>query len=670
MQRQGQRHLQDGAPQALLTDEASHSHHPVTILLGLGTMPAPGSIEPRYRDALGRVRHVSAETMRRVQAALGESASARDAVRVVRPRQRVAFEEPADLLLESGTRESLPAARGRSRLPMDVPLGYHTVELLESGRRVPLIVAPDKCHLPAGLRIWAWAVQLYSLRSRRSWGMGDFRDLAAFAGVAQRQGSRLLLVNPLHAASPTIPQQPSPYSPTTRRYLNPLYLACESIPGARALPQITQLVAAGRTLNEQPLIDRDGIFRLKMRALQALYATFEGDPDFDAFLTAEGAALTEYATFSVLAEEFGGSWRGWPARYRSPRSADVRRYAAANAAGVRFHQWIQWHLDRQLRHAASFVPIMQDLPIGMDPQGADAWAWQDVLAEGIHVGAPPDEFNTQGQNWGLPPFIPARLKAAAYRPFVETIRGTMRHAGGLRIDHVMGLFRLYWIPEGLSPAEGAYVRNGAEDLLAIIALESVRAGAIIVGEDLGTVEPRICDQLAAANVLSYRLFWFESGGDPSRYPERALTAITTHDLPTIAGVWSGSDLEAQRRLGLNPNADGMRQMRDRLVRTTRSNERTPVREVIRRTYALLARAPSVVVTATLEDATATEARPNMPGTIAEWPNWKQPLAKGLEALSRDPQTVAIAAALGSRTRTRASRRARRRHPGKPLNGDA
>jgi len=284
---------------------------------------------------------------------------------------------------------------------------------------------------------------------------------------------------------------------------------------------------------------------------------------------------------------------------------------------------------------------------------------EDVLAHGVHVGAPPDEFNTKGQDWGLPPFIPARLKAAAYRPFIETIRGTMRHAGGLRIDHVMGLFRLFWIPEGASPAQGAYVRNCADDLLAIIALESVRAQAIVVGEDLGTIDPGIREQLMGANMLSYRLFWFESDDDPASYPERALTAVSTHDLPTIAGVWSGSDVEAQRRLGLNPNEDGMRQMRERLLRATGSNERTPVREVIRRTYTLLARAPSVVVTATLEDAMATEARPNMPGTVSEWPNWKQPLPKRLEVLARDPHTNALAAALGSRTRARSGPTRRR-----------
>jgi 4-alpha-glucanotransferase len=307
---------------------------------------------------------------------------------------------------------------------------------------------------------------------------------------------------------------------------------------------------------------------------------------------------------------------------------------------------------------------MQDLPIGIDPEGADAWAWQDVLAQDVHVGAPPDEFNTKGQDWGLPPFIPARLKAAAYRPFIETIRGTMRHAGGLRIDHVTGLFRLYWIPEGHSAADGAYVRNHAEDLLAIVALESVRAGAIVVGEDLGTVDPRARARLMDANVLSYRLLWFEND-DPSKYPERALTAVTTHDLPTIAGLWTGSDLEAQRRLNLNPNEAGIVQIRDRLARATRSDTRTPVREVIRRTYALLSRAPSVVVCATLEDATATEARPNMPGTVTEWPNWSQPLPMQLEALVRHRHVNAIAEALAARRPVRSSGRPRRRVTTKP-----
>jgi 4-alpha-glucanotransferase len=624
-------------------------------------------LERRYRDALGHMRQVSPETIRRITDALGTDESDREVVRVIRAGDRMTFDEPADVILENGSRESFELTRRggsvRWTLPRDLPLGYHAVELMRTGRRQSLIVAPRRCHLPDGMRIWAWAVQLYAARSRRSWGIGDFGDLARFAATSRDQGCRLLLVNPLHAATPAVPQQASPCSPTTRRYLNPLYLAVDAVPGARDLPEFETLMRRGEGLNALPFIERDRIFRLKMRALAALHRRFTSDWDFDGFVAAEGASLREYATFCVLAETYGGSWQRWPAKYRHPHSPHVRRFADAHQPRVQFHQWVQWQLDRQLRRAASFVPVMQDLPIGIDAEGADAWAWQDVLAKGIHVGAPPDEFNTKGQDWGLPPFVPGRLKAAAYRPFIETIRGTMRHAGGLRVDHVMGLFWLFWIPEGMSPADGAYIRNAADDLLAIVALESERARAIVVGEDLGTVDPRARRQLAAANVLSYRLLWFEKD-DPSTYPEASMAAVTTHDLPTVAGLWTGSDLEAQRRLGVNPNEDGTREIRDRLARITGADARTPVREVIRRTYACLSRTPSAVVAATLEDAAAVEPRPNMPGTVDAWPNWTQPLPISLEALARSRHAAAIAAVLSARNsmprRASATRRRRRR----------
>jgi 4-alpha-glucanotransferase len=621
-------------------------------------------IERRYKDALGKMRRVSADTLEKVRAALDDDTSGEETVRVVRAGKAIAFNGPADLVLENGSRESLQVFRAggsrgqvRSRVPRDVPLGYHSVELHDSGRRVSLIVSPGRCHLPPGLRIWAWAVQLYAARSRRSWGIGDLGDLARLAEWSRTRGCGLLLVNPLHAASPVVPQQPSPYSPTTRRYLNPLYLSMHALPGARDLSNFDELVRAGTRLNHALFIDRDRVFRLKMRALAGLYRQFAGDPDFDRFVTAEGASLREYAGYCALAEEHGGAWRRWPSKYRDPRSSDVRRFVDARADRVRFHQWIQWHLDKQLERAAHIVPVMQDLPIGIDPEGADAWAWQDVLAHNISVGAPPDEFNTRGQNWGLPPFVPGRLKRAAYRPFIETIRGTIRHAGGLRIDHVMGLYRLFWIPEDMEPSEGAYVRNAADDLLAIIALESERAQAIVVGEDLGTVDARAREQLMAAGVLSYRLLWFEQG-HPSTYPEQALAAVTTHDLPTIAGLWTGVDLEAQRRLHLNPNEAGTLEMRQRLARLTRSEDDARVPDVIKRTYGVLSRAPSVIVAATLEDAAAVETRPNMPGTVTEWPNWSQPLPAPLETLLGNRACADIARTLG-RGRIRKSRPAPR-----------
>lgn len=615
-------------------------------------------IERTFEDALGRRRRVPSGTLDRLRRALG-SEPPHDRVRVIRPGERLDCNEASELILEGGSRERLREVRvahtrrRRWRVPSDAPLGYHTIEGLESGRRIALIVAPPRCHLPEDLRIWAWAVQLYSARSTRSWGIGDFGDLARFARRAAKQGCGMVLVNPLHAATPVLPQQPSPYSPTTRRFLNPLYLSVQEVDGARALPDLDRLAAQGAALNPRPLIERDTIFPVKMRALERIFARFGGSDDFDAFLRLEGPSLQEYASFCVLAERFGGNWHRWPSACRDPRSPSVRRFAADHATRIRFHQWLQWQLDRQLRQAAAFVPVMQDLPIGIDPNGADAWAWQDLLAQGVHVGAPPDEFNTKGQNWGLPPFVPARLRQAGYAPFIETIRGTMRHAGGLRIDHVMGLFRLFWIPDGASPADGAYVRNDADALLAIVALESHRARAVIVGEDLGTIDARARERLTAMGLLSYRLLWFEKD-DPQTWPLQALAAVTTHDLPTVAGLWTGSDLDAQRQLHLHPNEAGLQEIRDRLASTTRSTGRTRTDDVIRRTYARLARAPSAMVAATLEDAAAVETRPNMPGTVHEWPNWSRPLPATLETLMRRRSTMSIA-----RTLARGRRRTRR-----------
>jgi 4-alpha-glucanotransferase len=302
---------------------------------------------------------------------------------------------------------------------------------------------------------------------------------------------------------------------------------------------------------------------------------------------------------------------------------------------------------------------MHDLPIGVDPGGADAWAWQDVLAMDATVGAPPDLYNTRGQDWGLPPFVPHRLAAVGYEPFVQTIRANLRHAGGLRIDHVMGLFRLYWIPRGMSPTEGAYVRYPAEDLLAILALESHRAGAVVVGEDLGTVEDGVRGRLRAHRVLSYRLVWFEEAR-PARFPRLAMAAVTTHDLPTVAGLWTGADLAAQQALGLQPNEEGLRAIRRRVRRLTRLPADAPVEQVIERTYRLLGEAPSVFVTATLEDACATPDRPNMPGTVGEWPNWCLALPSPLEDLERRLLPGAIAAALGGKRGPTAPPRSRRR----------
>ncbi|HUR23937.1 MAG TPA: 4-alpha-glucanotransferase, partial [Acidimicrobiales bacterium] len=297
--------------------------------------------------------------------------------------------------------------------------------------------------------------------------------------------------------------------------------------------------------------------------------------------------------------------------------------------------------------ASADIGVMHDLAVGVDPAGADGWLWQDQLALDMAVGAPPDEFSLQGQSWGLPPFDPWRLRSAGYQPFIQTIRATLGHAGGLRLDHVMGLFRLWWIPRGASPAEGAYVRYCSDDLLDIVALECHRAGAYAVGEDLGTVEDHVRSELANRGVLSYRLVLFEDAA-PAEYPVQALAAVTTHDLPTIAGLWTGSDLADQKRIGQAPNEEGIQALRDRLRSVAGVADDAPVDDVVTATYDALSGAPCMLLTAGLDDALGVHERPNMPGTLDEWPNWRIALPMPLEEIETDPRPRAVAAALDRR----------------------
>jgi 4-alpha-glucanotransferase len=384
-----------------------------------------------------------------------------------------------------------------------------------------------------------------------------------------------------------------------------------------------------------------------MGALDRLWEQFAGDSAFDAWREAQGDALADYAAFCVLAEEHGPDWRSWPEAARHPDGAEVTAVRHDRYGRWRFHQWLQWLVDRQLQVASAEIDVMHDLAVGVDPAGADGWLWQDHLALDMAVGAPPDEFNTLGQSWGLPPFDPWRLRQVGYQPFIQTIRATLSHAGGLRIDHVMGLFRLWWVPRDESPVEGAYVRYASEDLLDIVALECHRAGAYAVGEDLGTVEDHVRQDLADRGVLSYRLLWFEDG-PPHTFPVQALAAVTTHDLPTVAGLWTGHDLEDQKRIGLEPNEEGTQALRDHLQRLVGVDEDAPVQEVVIATYDALSEAPSLLLTAGLDDALGVEERPNMPGTIDQWPNWRIALPLTLEEIEVDPRPEAVARALDRR----------------------
>ena len=604
-------------------------------------------IDLNYEDAFGKWHESGPETIRAILAAMGAEDGA-EAPRnedpfIVKAGDRRQLSRAATIVLETG--ERFDAERS---LPPDLPLGYHLLHYEGVDSPARLVVTPATCYLPPDLETWGWAVQLYAARSSRSWGIGDLADLERLAEwSASKLGAGMMLVNPLSAATPITPQQASPYYPTSRSFFNPLWINIDWVieeSGARS-PELEELSAKARKLNAKRLIDRDAVFHLKMRAFDVLWPQFQANQALAAFCREQGDNLQRFATFCALAEHHNSGWHSWPQRFRHPANPEVTRFANEQKNRVEFHMWLQWLLDRQLSRSSKHLALMQDLPIGVDPNGADAWAWQDTFAKGMAVGAPPDEFNTQGQNWGLPPFLPHKLRAAGYEPFAQTIRAAFRNGGGLRIDHVMGLFRLFWIPQGVSAQHGAYVRYNADEMLSIVALESERAKAYVVGEDLGTVEKEAREKLSSYRVMSYRLLWFEKD-DPETYPRDALAAITTHDLPTVAGLWTGSDLKKQHELNLNPNEESTAEIHSRLAKVTGLKDDSPIEEVIAGSYKVLAEAPSRILTAALDDAAAVEERPNLPATMSDKnPNWSIALPTPIDELITGELCSRIAAAL-------------------------
>jgi 4-alpha-glucanotransferase len=599
-------------------------------------------INESYRDDYGQWRSVSEKTKATFLAAMeAESDGPPDpALMIIRQGSGNKIERSSEIRLEDGTR--LPAANA---LPADLPLGYHAI-VDDDGRETRLIVAPAKCFLPPDLHTWGWGVQLYALRSRESWGIGDLGDLRRMSKWSSDLGAGVVMINPLCATAPLLPQQASPYYPSSRLHLNPLYLRIENIPGAQeAIPDLESFSEKGRALNDLPLIERDAIFRLKMSALETMWKRVRGTASFEQFERDRGRSLHLFALFCVLAEQHGANWRAWPAQFRRPDSPAIARLAEQSADRIRFHKWLQVLLDEQLKAASGAGNIMQDLPVGVAPDGGDAWMWQDIFAKDVSVGAPPDLFNAHGQDWGLPPFVPHKLRAAGYEPFVQTIRAALRYARGVRIDHVMGLFRLFWIPVGEPSANGAYIRYNADEMLAILALESARAKTFIVGEDLGTVDDGVREKLAEHAVLSYRLLWFEEN-PPEQYPKLAVAAVSTHDLPTIAGIWSGADFDEQTELGLKPKPENSEKIFGYLKRATNLHEGANISDVIVKTHEVLARSPAVITLASMEDGLAAEKRPNLPGAGNEQrANWCIPLPKALEEIETDPTVLQIAACL-------------------------
>lgn len=580
-------------------------------------------------------------------------------------------------------------------LPADLPPGYHRVRLRsgDDSADAALIVAPDRLRLPARLgarRAWGLATQLYSVRSRQSWGVGDLTDLTDLAvWSAYRHGADYLLVNPLHAAmpaNPPTPMEPSPYLPASRRYVNPLYLRVEAIPEFAQLRDADQRDQLDRLRSQVQqhaatldVIDRDTAWAAKRTALQQLYQMPRSagrELAYAAFRDREGVELDHFATWCVLAEQYGADWRQWPESLRHPGRPGVTDFAQRHAQAVDFHRWLQWQLDEQLATAQAralaagmALGIVGDLAVGGHACGADAWALQDVLAQGVTAGAPPDEFNQLGQDWSQPPWRPDRLAEQEYRPFRELIRAVLRHAGGVRIDHIIGLFRLWWIPAGSPPTHGTYLRYDHEAMLGIVVLEAHRAGALVVGEDLGTVEPWVRDYLRDRGVLGTSILWFESDRDgrplpAERWREHCLSSVTTHDLPPTAGYLAGDHIRLRAELGLltRPVAEEMRRDRARqaawaaelqrvgLLGTGTGLEDNPA-ETILALYRYLARTPSRLLGATLTDAVGDRRTQNQPGTVDEYPNWRVPLSGPdgrpllLEDVFTDRRAAAVAQVL-------------------------
>lgn len=587
-------------------------------------------------------------------------------------------------------------------LPVTLPAGYHRLSIEGWPGSTLLIAAPEQCHLPPGLaagaRLWGPSVQLYSLRSARNWGIGDFSDLRHTVETWARKGAALVGVNPLHALFAHNPLHSSPYSPSSRRHLNVLYLDVETIDDlAECEPALERLASPAfqsrlAELRAAPLVDYAGVAAAKDEVLRLLHASFRQRhqavgtaraEDFLRFRTERGAALREHAAFEALQAHFHADdvsiwgWPVWPAEYRDPAAPAVARWLAEHAEQVDYHEYLQWQADRQLaavsrrcRELGMAVGLYLDLAVAVDRAGSDTWTHSDAHAEGASVGAPPDQLNLAGQDWGLVPLHPRRSRRSGHRLFAETLRAVMRHAGALRIDHVMNLMRLYWVPQTMKPTDGAYVRYPLHELLAIVALESWRARCLVIGEDLGTVAGEMRAAMAQRLILSYRLLYFErdAAGDflpPAAYPRNALVAVGTHDLPTLAGWWSGHDLALRRALGEASGAGfdeteiaARAQDRLRLLAALQRAALLPVDadlasiaaqplapSLAQAVHVWLARSPARLMALQIEDALGVIEQSNLPGTTDQHPNWRRKLPVSVEDIAADECVDALAGAV-------------------------
>jgi len=590
----------------------------------------------------------------------------------------------------------------RLELSVALPGGYHKLAIEGLAGEVLVVAAPRTCYRPPALadggRVWGPAVQLYALRSERNWGIGDFGDLAHLVEQWGERGAGIIGINPLHALFPHNPAHASPYSPSSRLQLNVLYLEVEAIEEFRECEAAQRRVrsagfqARRARRRAAPLVDYAGVASAKLEILELLYAQFRErhlkaasarGQAFRDFQAQSGRPLRRHALYEALQAHFHArvasvwGWPAWPHAYRRHDSVEVARFAEMYVDRIEYYEYLQWQAERQLARASArcrelgfAVGLYLDLAVSVDRAGSDTWTNQEVYASGASVGAPPDEFNPNGQNWGLPPLRPDRLREQGYRFFIETMRENMRDAGALRIDHVMGLMRLFWIPSDKSAGDGAYVHYALEEMLAIVALESERNRCMVIGEDLGTVADEMRAALARYEVLSYRLLYFERGpgGEfkPSaKYPRDALVAVSTHDLATLAGWWVGRDLRLRLDLGLFADeALYEKQLIDRAQERVRlmlalqhagllppgmqpdaTGSQTLTPALVEAIHAFVADAPSRVMVMQIEDAIGVTEQANMPGTTEQHPNWKRKLPETLDQLAASERVRHLAAAL-------------------------
>lgn len=574
--------------------------------------------------------------------------------------------------LPEGTRLRIETEQGETRAAADqLPPGVHRLTVTAPDGRIDdahLIVAPPRLPAPPE-RSYGLLVQLYSLLSHRSWGMGDLGDLAELTSWAGRSlGAGFVQVNPLHAAVPGAPTDPSPYRPSSRRFPDPVHLRIEDIPEyahvadrdrLRTLLERAERLRAS-VLDKGALIDRDAVWELKREALELVHEVPLGPgrrAAYADYLAEGGEALEDHATWCALAEAHGSDWRGWPPGLRDPRSDETARARRELLDRVDFYCRLAWLTESQLgaaqrtaREAGMPVGVVHDLAVGVHPEGADAWAQQAYFAAGMSVGAPPDAFNARGQDWGLPPWRPDRLAESGYAPYRQLLRALFRYTGALRIDHVMGLFRLWWVPQGQPPTEGTYVRYDAEAMLAVLVLEASRAGALVIGEDLGTVEPGVREALRERGVLGTSVLWFERDweGDgrplpPERWRADCLATATTHDLPPTASRLTGEHVELRDSLGLltrpldeeraEAAADTAEWLellaRLGLLHGTGDGADTSSEEAqIQAVHRYLLNTPARMVGVWLPDAVGDRRPQNLPGTWDQYPNWRLPIADG------------------------------------------